>query len=190
MRKHLVMVICAGLLISLVGCGSKDSLDTVVTSHDIANATVTSLEPATSQEPDTGTQQDTITYDIENAVTDPTLISIIQGDIEPIKVIYGRGGEAGYDQYESTDDIMIKSMINGLRLLHLSDILYGDVPYIADGNEDIIFCLEDGTKVSIAFDGKSYVHTEQNNQPVVYVFSNIDTLSEIEEALATGQGFN
>lgn len=134
-----------------------------------------------------GTEQDKSIYDIENAITDPTLIGIIQGDIKPAKVVYGRGGEAGYEQYESTDDMMIKCMIDGLRLLQLSDVLYEDVPYTADGNEDVIFCLEDGTQVSIAFDDKSYVHTEQNNQSVVYVFSNVDKLSEFEDMIVTGK---
>ena len=45
MRKHFITIIIAGLLISLVGCSTKDNLDTVATPQATPNVTVTSQVP-------------------------------------------------------------------------------------------------------------------------------------------------
>lgn len=126
-------------------------------------------------------------YDIEAAVADSGFSDIIQGEVKPVKVVYGRGGEGGYEQFISTEETMIECILDGLRLFTLDEIVDdGSVSYTADGNEDITFFLEDGTKSTVTIDNKNLIHTDEN---VVYIFDNCDKLTSFENMMVEGIQF-
>lgn len=130
-------------------------------------------------------------YDIEAAVADSVFSDIIQGEVKPVKVVYGRGGEFGYEQFISTEETMIECILDGLRLFTVKEVVDdGSVSYTADGNEDITFFLEDGTKSTVSIDNKNYIHTRENYTDVVYIFDNCNKLTSFEEMMVEGKQFS
>ena len=87
----------------------------------------------------------TTKYDIEQAFSDSVFCQIMDGEIVPIEIRYGVGGEQGYLQYTSKEKSMIQKYIVAFRHLKLKEIVTDedDFKYLTDAINDYIFCLED-----------------------------------------------
>ena len=109
----------------------------------------------------------TYEYDIEEIFTDPLFRQIMEGEVMPVEVVHGFGGEGGYDQYSTTDPKVILEYIEAFKELHITDIITDEAQmvFVADAIDDYIFRLEDGREVLISMELNSYVliHDENPN---------------------------
>ena len=117
-------------------------------------------------------------YDIDSIIySDPLFIQIIEGHEIPEKVIYGMGGEGGYEEYTSSDTGVINGFIEALRSISIKSIITDpeQISYTADGIKDFTFVLEDGRKVIFNLDTFSRIHINE----VVYELNNTMELVEM-----------
>ena len=123
-------------------------------------------------------------YDIEQAFPDPDFCRIIEGEIVPIEVRYGIGGEEGYHGYSTKENSLIQKYIEAFRHLKLKEIVTDedDFKYLVDAINDYAFCLEDGKIVSISMDHSAYV-TKEDKQ---YVFEYSEELNELNKMICGG----
>lgn len=98
-------------------------------------------------------------YDIETAFDSKDFIKIIEGDITPVEIRHGFGGECGYSQDMSQDPKIISAYIEAFRNFKLKEIIKDedDFKYVADGINDYIFFFDDGSSVMISLDLNAYV---------------------------------
>lgn len=113
-------------------------------------------------------------YDIQTVLTDALFIDIIDGKEIPAEVVFGRGGEDGYNTFSSKDKAVINDLIEALRVVKIKKVITDpdEMIYVCDANNDITFIMEDGREVLLAFDLFSYVH--ENN--VEYELENTEAL--------------
>lgn len=130
-------------------------------------------------------------YDIEKAVKDPVFVSIMENEAKPVKVVYGRGTENGYEQYISTEEDMIACITDSLRAFTIKEIIKDEVDNVDDSGEydEITFYMEDGTKASVVINDKNTVHAEDGNDPVIYVFDSCNFLTSFENMMVEGVQF-
>ncbi len=119
--------------------------------------------------------------DIEIPFDDPTFIRIMKGEIVPVKVCHGLGGEGGYTQDWSEDPELVRAYIDALGNLKLEEVLTDEEEfhYVADGINDYIFVLEDDTEVLISLDLNAYVVKDDKQ----YVFGYSEELHNLNELI-------
>ena len=134
-----------------------------------------------SSEPGNGYDSD-MPYDIEIAFDDPVFMQIMEGEIVPVKVCHGLGGEGGYTQDWSEDPNMIDEYIYVFRNLKLEEVITDEKDFnrVFDGINDYIFELEDGTQVLISMDLNAYVIKDDKQ----YVFGYSQELHDLNELIS------
>ena len=120
-------------------------------------------------------------YDIEYVFDDPLFVQIIDGDILPVEVRHGLGGEGGYNQDVSTDPKIIQGYIDALRKLNIGEVIENedDMVRVMDAINDYIFILEDGKEVLISLDADAYVEKDGKQ----YVFDNNHDLKVLNKKM-------
>lgn len=132
--------------------------------------------PAVQDEEGSTDDDQSAAYDIEKIYPDELMKKIIEGEEMPMVIGYGLGGESGYVTAMSQDTEIIGAFIDGLRELSIKSISTPDqASYVADGGEDIIFGMEDGSQFDIALDGRQWIHTDS----AVYELADTAALSEV-----------
>lgn len=152
--KHIIsFVIIALTCISLTGCGKQQN-----------------------NTPDSNAK-----YEIENAISDDTFKSIIEGDVVPVEFILGTGGEDGYLQYSTKDSEIINDYINAFRQVTISEVVTDKekMLYFCDAIVDYTFVLEDGTRVTFVTDLSTYV----TNEDAQYILDNVQTLKNLNRKM-------
>ena len=121
-------------------------------------------------------------YDIEIAFDDPVFIQIMEGEIAPVKVCHGLGGEGGYTQDWSDDPNMIDEYIYVFRNLKLEEVITDEKDFnrVFDGINDYIFEMDDGTQVLISMDLNAYVIKDDKQ----YVFGYSQELHDLNELIS------
>ena len=122
-----------------------------------------------------------VNYDIEIAFDDPVFIRIMEGEVTPVEVCHGLGGEGGYTQDKSNDPEVISAYIEAFRNLRIEEVITDkeDFNYVADGINDYIFTFEDGSDVLISMDLSSYVIRDDKQ----YVFEYSRELHDLNEQI-------
>lgn len=123
----------------------------------------------------------TSAYDIEIPFDDPLFCQIIDGEVIPVEVTHGIGGEGGYFQYKSNDPAIIEDYIKAFRNLKIEETITNedDFVYIFDGINDYIFRLDGGTEVPISMDLSAYVIKDGTQ----YVFEYSEELNKLNQML-------
>ncbi len=116
-------------------------------------------------------------FPIEQVMENELFTKIIEGEVFPVQVKYGVGGEAGYVQWSSSDAEVVNAYIQAMRKVQIEQIITNpeEMYVVFDGVEDYIFVLEDGTEVVLGTDLTSYV----NNGDVQYVLGETEALRSI-----------
>ena len=196
MKKSVIIFGLAALLV-MSACTTKEGLPnygqdqggTVPgTPMKIESASqVENSSQANSSEPGNGYDSDMpydsdFPYDIEIAFDDPVFIQIMEGEIVPVKVCHGLGGEGGYTQDWSDDPNMVDEYIYVLRNLKLEEVITDkeEFHYVADGINDYIFEMDDGTQVLISMDLNAYVIKDDKQ----YVFGYSQELHDLNELIS------
>ena len=150
-------------------------------SQGIDSSQGNSSEPGNGYDSDMPYDSD-IPYDIEIAFDDPVFMQIMEGEIVPVKVCHGLGGEGGYTQDWSDDPNMIDEYIYVFRNLKLEEVITDEKDFnrVFDGINDYIFELDDGTDVLISMDLNAYV-TKDDTQ---YVFGYSQELHDLNELIS------
>ena len=119
-----------------------------------------------------------ITYVFDNS----QFVSIIEGEALPVEIRHGLGGEGGYEQWSSRDSEMISRYIDVLRGLEIKREITdeNEFVYVADGINDYIFYLEDGTEILISMDLNAYVKKGDKQ----YEFKYSDDLNALNKKLS------
>ncbi len=123
-----------------------------------------------------------VNYDIEIAFDDPAFIQIMEGEMIPVEVRHGLGGEGGYSQDKSQDPEVIRNYIEALRNLRIKEVVTDEEEfnYVWDGINDYIFFLEDGSEILISMDLNLYVIRDDKQ----YVFEYSKELHDLNELIA------
>lgn len=123
------------------------------------------------------------TCDIETVFDDPVFVQIMEGEIVPVEVRHGLGGEGGYSQDVSQDPEVIKAYIEAFRNMKIKEILTDkdDFNYVSDGINDYIFYLEDGSEVMVSMDLSMYVIKDGKQ----YVFEYSQELHDLNEQISS-----
>ena len=122
------------------------------------------------------------TYDIESVFDDPVIIQIMEGEIMPVEVRHGLGGEGGYSQDKSKDPEVIRAYIDAFRNLKIKEVKTdkNDFNYVMDAINDYIFILDEDSEVIISLDLNKYVIKDDKQ----YVFEHSKELSDLNELIA------
>lgn len=125
------------------------------------------------------------TCDIETVFDDPVFIKIMEGEIVPVKVCHGLGGECGYTQDWSEDPEMIQAYIDALRNIKIKEVITDEEEfnYVADGINDYIFLLDDDTSILISMDLSAYVIKDDKQ----YVFEYSKELHDLNELISAAE---
>lgn len=156
-NKILIIILTIGLLIT--GCTQNND----VTNH-------------LSEQTDYGKYP--ITYVFDNS----QFMSIIDGEVLPVEIRHGLGGEGGYEQWSSRDSEMIDRYIDVLRGLEIKREITDKNGFVnvADAINDYIFCLDDGTEILISMDLNAYVKKDDKQ----YEFKYSDDLHALNKELS------
>ena len=122
-------------------------------------------------------------YEIEDAVSDETFSSVIEGKLVPVEIKFGMGGESGYEQFSTKDSEMISAYIEALRAVRIKKVITDeeDMFLVNDGIEDYSFIMEDGTKTGFGTDLSTYIMDRENNKQ--YVLDNTDELDKLNDKI-------
>ena len=104
-------------------------------------------------------QDEKTKYDIERVFTDDTFINIIEGEITPVEIVVGFGGENGYELFPTKDPAMIAEYINAFRDVKIEKEIDDKekMIFIADGIIDFTFIMDDESRITIGTDLVQYV---------------------------------
>ena len=176
MKKPLITIGLITLLM-MSACAKNESVDNTANSDGRGT-----LQDSQQQEDDTDENFDNpedgnAAYDIERIYTNRSFVRIIEGEEVPVIVLYGLGGESGYVSAVSQDPDTINDFIEAFRDLRIQSVFSEDEDpgYVADGGEDIIFGMEDGSQVNIALDGRIRIHADG----MVFHLENSGKLNEV-----------
>ncbi len=171
MKKY-VMTICLLFALMSGGCGSGNDMENGALREGVQATDEELQKPEVKNE---GGETE-YAYPIEEAVNDEAFCRIIEGKDIPVNLIYGLGGESGYVTSDSSDKAVIDGFIEAFRSLTIKEVITDPdkMSYVADGGEDIIFVMNDGSRVNITLDGRLYVHANG----AVYVLDDTDKLTE------------
>ncbi|MBR6256415.1 MAG: hypothetical protein IKR23_03470 [Lachnospiraceae bacterium] len=177
MKKTLIMIGMITLLM-MSACAKNEGTDDTAYPDDRGT-----LQDSQQQEDykdddyDDGCEDGNTVYDIERVYTDGSFSRIIEGEEVPVIVMYGLGGESGYVSAVSQDPDTINEFIEAFRDLRIQSVFSEDEDpgYVADGGEDIVFGMEDGSQVAVALDGRTRIHTDG----MVFHLENTGKLSEV-----------
>ena len=124
-------------------------------------------------------------YDIETAFDSEGFIQIIEGDITPVEIRHGLGGECGYLQDISQDPKIISAYIAAFRSFKLKEIIKDedDFKYVADGINDYIFFFDDGSSVMISLDLNAYVIKDGKQ----YIYEYSQELQDLNKMIAEAE---
>ena len=124
-------------------------------------------------------------YDIETAFDSEGFIQIIEGDITPVEIRHGLGGECGYSQDISQDPKIISAYIEAFRSFKLKEIIKDedDFKYVADGINDYIFFFDDGSSVMISLDLNAYVIKDGKQ----YIYEYSQELHDLNKMIAEAE---
>ena len=116
-------------------------------------------------------------YDMERIYNNDLFTKILQGEITPMTVLYGLGGEGGYVTAISQEQEIINGFIEAFRDVKICNTSHGSEGevYVFDGGEDIVFGMEDGSQFNITMDGRRWIHVAD----VVFELDNTAKLSEM-----------
>lgn len=167
-------------VVALCGCGKEQVRETFVPEGEpieTIETIETSATPIEASVDDNAEIWEVIhasKYEIEAACNNQSLNDLLEGKTEPVKVIYGQGGEQGYIQYETEDEELITAYLDTLRNATIDEVITdpGEMGYTADANEDIIFITKEGEQILIAFDLQNKIH----GNDAVYVLGNYKKL--------------
>lgn len=122
-------------------------------------------------------------YDIEYVYTDDTFKKIIEGEIIPVEIIVGFGGEGGYEQFSTNDPAMIAEYINAFREVKIEKETddKDEMIFVADGIVDFTFVMDDETKILIGTDMVHYVN--DYDRGIQFHLSNTDLINELNRRL-------
>ena len=126
----------------------------------------------TETKEDESTSTSTVDYDrvYDLSVIDETgvLTEMLRGKKVPVEIVYGFGGEAGYNTYSTTDENMIEDYLTALRSVRIESTIDSLDEFVrfTDYITDMTFIFEDGTEVMFSYDGGRYVIYDD----VQYVF--------------------
>ena len=157
------------LTLMLCACGKTDGPDlTESGAQTTGHAQETTIDADDSQ---------SAKYDMEKIYTDEAFRKIMEGEVSPVIVIYGLGGEGGYISATSKDPEVIKGFIEAFRDIKINRSTDNpdEMDYVMDGGEDIVFGLEDGSQVNLSLDGRNRIHAND----VVYFLDNTQRLSDM-----------
>ncbi len=131
--------------------------------RDVKYTTTTSPIPADTQE-------------LSGIYEEELILEILTGSLFPAEVEFGFGGEAGYSCTSSTDEKIIRGVIDALNAVEVVREVPEDEPvsYVADGGVDIMFYTTDRRKVTLNFDGDVHVILGDT----LYEIANTHQLSE------------
>ena len=131
--------------------------------RDVKYTTTTSPIPADTQE-------------LSGIYEEDLILEILAGSLFPAEVEFGFGGEAGYSCTSSTDEKIIRGVIDALNAVEVVREVPEDEPvsYVADGGVDIMFYTTDRRKVTLNFDGDVHVILGDT----LYEIANTHQLSE------------
>lgn len=156
MKKTFIML---GLMICMMGaCGQKE--ETAEVSYQVDRVRESEGQDKGRDElPDPDPVNYTSNapgYAVEAIYNDDAFTSIIEGRETPIVVLYGQGGEAGYVTSDSDDPEVINEFIEAFREANIKEVITDPdkMDYVADGGEDIVFGMNDGSQVNIVLDGQ------------------------------------
>ncbi len=154
----------------------RDGTEREETDRDGEDGDDAELPAAQDEEGSTDDDQSS-SYDIEKIYPDELMKKIIEGEEMPMVIGYGLGGESGYVTAMSQDTEIISAFIDAFRELSIKSISSDpdNAAYVADGGEDIIFGMEDGSQFDIALDGRQWIHTDS----AVYELADTAALSEV-----------
>jgi hypothetical protein len=98
-------------------------------------------------------------YDIERVFPDDTFKSIIEGEITPVEILVGFGGEGGYEQFSTKDSSLIAEYISAFRDVKIAQEIDDkeEMIFTADGIVDFTFIMDDETQIIIGTDLVQYV---------------------------------
>ena len=121
-------------------------------------------------------------YPISYVFDNSQFVSIIEGEVLPVEIRHGLGGEGGYEQWSSRDSEMISRYIDVLRGLEIKREITdkNEFVFVADGINDYIFYLEDGTEILISMDLNAYVKKGDKQ----YEFKYSDDLNALNKELS------
>ena len=121
-------------------------------------------------------------YDIETAFDSKDFIKIIEGDITPVEIRHGLGGEEGYSQDVTKDSKIISDYIDAFRNYKLKEIIKDedDFHHVVDGINDYVFFFDDGSSVMISLELNSYVIKDGKQ----YVFEYSQELQDLNKMIA------
>ncbi|MBQ6230592.1 MAG: hypothetical protein IJJ74_05685 [Eubacterium sp.] len=190
--KKIKLIFAAAMLLALTACGNKDNSSDKTNNTTNDNTQESGIDttinlPSTTE---ASTTQDTKTnYDIQTVLTDALFVDIIDGKEIPAEVIFGRGGEDGYDTFSTKDQALIKDLIEALRVVKIKNVITNpdEMVYICDANNDIVFIMKDGREVLFAFDLFIYVHENnveyelENTEPLRNACLQIQNMGETED---------
>ena len=119
-----------------------------------------------------------ITYVFDNS----QFVSIIEGEVLPVEICHGLGGEGGYEQWSSRDSEMISRYIDVFRGMEIKREITDENEFVsvADGINDYIFYMEDGTEILISMDLNAYVKKDDKQ----YEYKYSDELNALNKELA------
>ncbi|MBR5421794.1 MAG: hypothetical protein IK115_11665 [Lachnospiraceae bacterium] len=167
------------LLLILSACGNKEEDASPLAATNkmrevvpgtAADPTESDPGPAVSAEPEQA-------YDIESIFTEEAFCRIMDGEETAVCVLYGLGGEGGYVTSSTDDPEIIADFIDAFRALTIKNIITDpdEMGYVADGGEDFVFGLENGSQVNLTMDGGTRIHADE----VVYELDNTGKLNEL-----------
>ena len=173
MKKTVFML---GLMLCMLSaCGQKDKIaDVSYQAERVRTQKSDDQDAEKAQDTDSSAGKRAV-YDIQTIYNDDALDAILEGRETPIAVLYGQGGEGGYVTSDSDDPEVINGFIEAFRELEIKEVITDPekMDYVADGGEDIVFGMYDGSQVNISLDGQR-IHTKN----AIYVLENKDKLLE------------
>lgn len=122
-------------------------------------------------------------YEIEDVYSDDSFNSIIEGELVPVEIKFGIGGEDGYIQFSTKDTEMISAYIEAFRTVKIKQVITdeNDMIIVMDGIEDYAFIMEDGTKVYLGTYLSTYIMDRANNKQIV--LENSDKLKKLNDKI-------
>ena len=178
--KRTILMIAALAALMLSGCtdraDSQPDVQTAAVTGEQTAAQSAETEPAAPSETTAPAETAAPEYDIETVFPDAMFVRIIEGDVTPVEVTYGQGGEQGYLTYSSQDPAMITDFIEGFRAIQISQEITDpeEAAYTADGINDFTFRLDDGSEVAVSLDAMTRAHIEGT----VYILEGTSALND------------
>lgn len=116
-------------------------------------------------------------YPIQEVVDDEIFTRMIEGELVPIEVKRGIGGEGGYLQETSNNTEVISQCIEALKKIKIQKVITDpeEMICIIDGVVDYIFVMEDGTELVLGTDLSTYVR----KNGVEYVLEETEALRSL-----------